>query len=123
MTLLYIACHDFTVESVSKCPIHAEIMESSAYQPSRDLIQAAIAKVSRISVIYPAMSVSSVLVSMAIAAIVVRALFQAYRTPLRDIPGPWLAKFTRLWLLRAYASRSFQKTNLDLHRKLGLMIS
>lgn len=48
-----------------------------------------------------------------------RPLIRAYRTPLHDVPGPWSAKFTRLWLFRAIASRSFQKINLDLHRKHG----
>lgn len=52
-------------------------------------------------------------------AIILPALYHAYGTPLRDIPGPWQAKFTRLWLLRAISSRSFQKINLDLHRKYG----
>ena len=48
-----------------------------------------------------------------------RTLIRAYLTPLRDIPGPWSAKFTRLWLFKAIASRSFQKINLELHRKHG----
>ena len=98
-------------------------MESSRYQTSGDFVQAVNGTVSRVSMKYPTISASSLLVLLAIVAIVVRALFQAYRTPLRDIPGPWMAKFTRLWLLRAYASRSFQKTSLDLHRKLGLIVS
>ena len=52
-------------------------------------------------------------------AIILRALYQAYNTTLRDIPGPWQAKYTRLWLLRAISSRSFHKINLDLHRRHG----
>ena len=118
----YITCHDLG----RLCPDGPQshiIMESSPYQTALDLKQATVETVSRISARLPAMSVSSVLVLLAITAIVFRALFQAYRSPLRDIPGPWLARFTRLWLLRAYASRSFQITNLNLHRKLGLIVS
>ena len=59
------------------------------------------------------------IISLTLFAVIIRALHQAYGTSLRDIPGPWQAKFTRLWLLRAISSRSFQKTNLDLHRKHG----
>lgn len=54
-----------------------------------------------------------------LTVLIFRALFHAYRTPLRNTPGPWFAKFSRLWLLRAYAARSFHKTNLDLHRRYG----
>ena len=52
-------------------------------------------------------------------AVIPQVLYQAYDTNLRDIPGPWQAKYTRLWLLRAISSRSFHKINLDLHRRHG----
>lgn len=39
--------------------------------------------------------------------------------PLRKIPGPFLARFTRLWLLRKYSRGDFQKTNVELHKKYG----
>ena len=54
-----------------------------------------------------------------LVAVILRALYRAYGTTLRDIPGPWQARYTRLWLLRAISSRSFQKINLDLHRQYG----
>lgn len=59
---------------------------------------------------------------LSLSIIVLRALSQAYGTNLRDVTGPWQAKFTRLWLLRAISSRSFQKINLDLHQKYGSSI-
>ena len=49
-----------------------------------------------------------------------RKLYDAYATPLRRVPGPWWAKFTRLWHVKAVASRSFEKINIDLHRKYGM---
>ena len=51
--------------------------------------------------------------------IIARTLIKAYRTPLSDVPGPWIAKFTRLWLLRAIMTRSWDKVNIGLHRKYG----
>ena len=60
---------------------------------------------------------------LSLSAIILRALGQAYGTNLRDVPGRWQAKFTRLWLLRAISSRSFQKINLDLHQKYGPSIT
>lgn len=39
--------------------------------------------------------------------------------PLRRVPGPFLARFTRLWLLRQYAKGDYEKTNILLHRKFG----
>ena len=49
-------------------------------------------------------------------------IYQAYATPLRNIPGPWLAKFTRLWLFRAIASRKWDQINIELHRKYGPVV-
>ena len=60
------------------------------------------------------------LILLSFIFVTLRALAQAYLTPLRDVPGPWLAKFTRLWLLKAYHSRSFHQTNIRLHQKYGL---
>lgn len=53
---------------------------------------------------------------------IVRILYYAYATPLRDIPGPWLAKFTRLWLLKSINSREYQKINIELHQKYGPIV-
>ena len=50
------------------------------------------------------------------------AVYKAYATPLRHIPGPWIANFTRLWLLRAINSREYQRINVELHRKYGPVV-
>ena len=42
-----------------------------------------------------------------------------YQNPLTRVPGPWLARYTRLWLLKAVLSRKFERINVDLHRQLG----
>ncbi|KAH9215294.1 cytochrome P450 [Leptodontidium sp. 2 PMI_412] len=57
-----------------------------------------------------------------IIALCGRALFQAWANPLRDVPGPLLARFSRLWILRAYNSRSYEKVNLNLHRTYGPIV-
>ncbi len=59
------------------------------------------------------------LVVVLILYFIVRALHQAYATPLRDVPGPWLARYTRLWQLQAVNARSFHKVNIALHKKYG----
>lgn len=51
-----------------------------------------------------------------------RTLYCEYATPLRDIPGPWVAKYTRFWLCRAINSREFDKINIDLHKKHGPIV-
>lgn len=38
----------------------------------------------------------------------------------RDIPGPFLARFTRLWYLRQMTRGDFQYTNIRLHRDHGM---
>ena len=39
--------------------------------------------------------------------------------PLRAVPGPLAARFTRLWYLRAVNKGSFEKTNINLHKAYG----
>ena len=39
--------------------------------------------------------------------------------PLRGIPGPFIARFTRLWLLRQYIKGNYHKTNIELHKEYG----
>ncbi|KIV80341.1 hypothetical protein PV11_07847 [Exophiala sideris] len=49
-------------------------------------------------------------------------LFSYLRDPLRDIPGPFWARFTRLWYLREVANGHFEKTNVALHRRYGAIV-
>ncbi|KIW16028.1 hypothetical protein PV08_06079 [Exophiala spinifera] len=49
-------------------------------------------------------------------------LFSYLRDPLRDIPGPLAARFTRLWYLKEVACGRFEQTNIALHRKYGPIV-
>ncbi|MCJ1389798.1 hypothetical protein MMC18_002655 [Xylographa bjoerkii] len=51
-----------------------------------------------------------------------RTVIKAYGSPLSDTPGPWIAKFTRLWLMWAINTRSWDKINIRLHRKYGPVV-
>ena len=46
--------------------------------------------------------------------------WQALRDPLRNVPGPFLARFTRLWELHAIRQPSFEKRHLELHQRYGI---
>lgn len=59
---------------------------------------------------------------LAFLSLIIHSLFKAYVTPLREVPGPWLARFTRIWLLKAINSRKYQDINIDLHRKYGPVV-
>jgi len=39
--------------------------------------------------------------------------------PLRDVPGPLLARFTRLWEMHQLRKGRFEQVNIDLHRRYG----
>lgn len=41
------------------------------------------------------------------------------RSPLRSVPGPFLARFTRFWYLQQVRAGNFEKVNIELHRKYG----
>ena len=49
-------------------------------------------------------------------------LYQAYATPLRDVQGPWLARFTRFWYAKSTYSRQGHKVNMSLHNKYGPIV-
>lgn len=42
--------------------------------------------------------------------------------PLHDIPGPWLARWTRLWYLYHIYLGDFEKTNVQLHKRYGKLV-
>ena len=44
------------------------------------------------------------------------------RDPLRDIPGPLLARFTRWWYFIEIYKGSFELTNVELHKKYGPIV-
>lgn len=64
-----------------------------------------------LAVVYLASGVASL--------IFLRAVFRAVFTPLRSVPGPFLARFSRLWYLYKLWEGNFEKVNIELHRKYG----
>lgn len=56
------------------------------------------------------------------AAIVLRAVYRKYASPLRKYPGPWLASYTRLWKVISTASTRTHYDHLHIHRKYGPVV-
>ncbi|EXK46257.1 hypothetical protein FOMG_04463 [Fusarium oxysporum f. sp. melonis 26406] len=53
---------------------------------------------------------------------VILTLVNVLRSPLRQVPGPFLARFTRLWLLKQVYFGTYPKTSIELHRKYGPIV-
>jgi hypothetical protein len=49
-------------------------------------------------------------------------LVQIFVDPLRDVPGPGLARFSRLWYLYKIYQGDFETTNIALHEKYGPVV-
>ena len=64
-----------------------------------------------------------VCVSLLPVAILCYLIYVRYATPLRSVPGPFLASFTRLWKLQKTLRGDFERTNIELHKKYGEMRS
>ncbi|KAL8851458.1 MAG: hypothetical protein Q9221_003637 [Calogaya cf. arnoldii] len=45
-------------------------------------------------------------------------VFHNSTSPLRKIPGPWLARYTRFWLWKSVVARDWHKTSVALHRHI-----
>lgn len=62
------------------------------------------------------------LASLGIAALSLAVLFLLYQwlaDPLVQVPGPFLARFTRLWEYQKLCEKRFSKINIDLHKRYG----
>ena len=60
--------------------------------------------------------------NLGLATIILGIVFVIYRIlrdPLKNVPGPLLARFTRLWQLRALHKGHFEQVNVALHKKHG----
>ncbi|KAL4774989.1 cytochrome P450 [Aspergillus nidulans var. acristatus] len=62
------------------------------------------------------------LTATAIGILVSRALFQAYSSTKRNIPGPLFAKFTRLWYLSRIWNGQAHLETIDLHTRYGPVV-
>ena len=48
-----------------------------------------------------------------------KIIYTAFFSPASRIPGPLLARFTRMWELNALHRGDFEKTNVKLHENYG----
>ena len=65
---------------------------------------------------------AQVLAGAAVVALIARIFFPFLKTffsPLRNVPGPALARFTDLWYLWRVRKGGFEWDNIELHRKHG----
>jgi hypothetical protein len=63
-----------------------------------------------------------ILIIFALALIILRVVqltISYFFDPLRDIPGPWLARWTRLWYQRELWGLKPEKSGLELHKRFG----
>ncbi|GME34413.1 Cytochrome P450 [Neofusicoccum parvum] len=79
------------------------------------------ALISILSTISPSQASIGVVVFSA-CLLVLRSIFRAAFSPLRSVPGPFLARFTRLWYLYKIWEGDFEKTQRTLHRRYGSIV-
>ena len=53
---------------------------------------------------------------------ILQALYSIFFHPLRNIPGPFAAKFTELWRTRKYFAGNWHNDILSAHRKYGPVV-
>ncbi|KAH8807907.1 cytochrome P450 [Xylogone sp. PMI_703] len=61
-------------------------------------------------------------ISFVVSFIVLQAVIKAAVSPLRHVPGPFWARFSRLWYWQAVWRGDFEKTNIELHKKYGPIV-
>ncbi|KAK0664421.1 Cytochrome P450 monooxygenase gsfF [Lasiodiplodia hormozganensis] len=68
---------------------------------------------------------ASLLLLLPLAYIAVIGIYRVYDSlfgRLRNVPGPWLAKYTGLWELQAIAHGDFEQKNIALHKQHGKVV-
>lgn len=58
-------------------------------------------------------------VGLGVSLLLLRLIFSFVTHPLRDIPGPFWAKFTNLWRMLDYWQCTQIESHRELHRTLG----
>lgn len=61
----------------------------------------------------------SILVVVSVGVYLFYIIFSAVLSPSRSVPGPFLARLTRLWYVRRVRLGQFHDDNIALHRKYG----
>lgn len=56
-----------------------------------------------------------------VGLVVVRAIVRRYWTPIRDIPGPFLASFSKLWQVYQLWKGHIEEELIYLHKKHGII--
>ncbi|KAJ5305480.1 Cystathionine beta-synthase core [Penicillium atrosanguineum] len=67
----------------------------------------------------------SILLHLAVALLVYTVtctIYQVLFSPLRTVPGPFFARWTRLWELFEVCQGHFEKTNIELHKRYGSIV-
>lgn len=70
-------------------------------------------------------SASGLVLRCAVALVgvaIIYSFIRAAASPLKSIPGPPAARFTRLWYLQKVWTGEFSRLNIDLHRKYGRVV-
>lgn len=49
----------------------------------------------------------------------IHSVYSCLTSPLHSIPGPFIARFTKLWYLWRVYNGHFEQENIELHRKYG----
>lgn len=57
-----------------------------------------------------------------LAARIALLLYRSFSSPLRNIPGPWSSRFSRLWYAHRVSKGHFEKDNIKLHEKHGRIV-
>lgn len=65
---------------------------------------------------------SLALIGYGLIVYVLFTLYQLLTSPLRSVPGPFIARFTDLWYLYHLRRGNFEVVNQDLHKKYGTYI-
>lgn len=65
---------------------------------------------------------SLALIGYGLIVYVLFTLYQLLTSPLRSVPGPFIARFTDLWYLYHLRRGNFEVVNQDLHKKYGSIV-
>jgi hypothetical protein len=99
--------------------------QNSSTFSSEEYFQSAATSFSQVSprsVLILLLNSKQTIITVVVSLLFLRVLYNLFLHPLRNLPGPFLARSSPLWRLAKYFQGTWHDDILDLHRKYGQVV-
>lgn len=100
----------------------ASHQNSSSFFEERQSVTTRVWGISPHSVLTLLLNFKKIIITVVVILLFLRVLYNLFLHPLRNLPGPFIARCSPLWRLVKYFQGTWHDDILDLHRKYGQVV-